>query len=150
MFDIQEILDYLPHRYPLLLIDRILEYEENKRIVAIKNVTINEPFFQGHFPGAPIMPGVLIIESMAQAGGFLVFKPLSEREKKLVFFVGIEKARFRKPVRPGDQLIIEMLVSRIRGPVGKLEGKAFVDGTLVAEAQIMFSLVDRASVASPK
>ncbi len=150
MFDIQEILDYLPHRYPLLLIDRILEYEENKRIVAIKNVTINEPFFQGHFPGAPIMPGVLIIESMAQVGGFLVFKPLTDREKKLVLFVGIERARFRKPVRPGDQLTIEMLVSRIRGPIGKLGGKAFVDGSLVAEAQIMFSLVDRSSVAPPK
>ncbi len=150
MFDIQEILDYLPHRYPLLLVDRILEYEESKRIVALKNVTINEPFFQGHFPGAPIMPGVLIIESMAQAGGFLVFKSLTEREKKLVFFAGIEKARFRKPVQPGDQLTVEMLVSRIRGRVGKLKGKASVDGTLVAEAQIMFSLVDRSSLASPK
>ena len=150
MFDIQEILDYLPHRYPLLLVDRILEYEESKRIVALKNVTINEPFFQGHFPGAPIMPGVLIIESMAQVGGFLVFKSLTEREKKLVFFAGIEKARFRKPVQPGDQLTVEMLVSRIRGRVGKLEGKASVDGTVVAEAQIMFSLVDRSSLASPK
>ena len=150
MFDIQEILDYLPHRYPLLLVDRILEYEESKRIVALKNVTINEPFFQGHFPGTPIMPGVLIIESMAQVGGFLVFKSLTEREKKLVFFAGIEKARFRKPVQPGDQLTVEMLVSRIRGRVGKLEGKASVDGTLVAEAQIMFSLVDRSSLASPK
>lgn len=150
MFEIQDILDYLPHRYPLLLIDRILEYEENQRVVAIKNVTINEPFFQGHFPGAPIMPGVLIIESMAQAGGFLVFKSLTDREKKLALFSGIEKARFRRPVRPGDQLNIEMQVSRIRGPVGKLGGKAWVDGNLVAEALIMFSLVDRSSVVSPE
>ena len=150
MFEIQDILDYLPHRYPLLLIDRILEYEENQRVVAIKNVTINEPFFQGHFPGAPIMPGVLIIESMAQAGGFLVFKSLTDREKKLALFSGIEKARFRRPVRPGDQLNIEMQVSRIRGPVGKLGGKVRVDGNLVAEALIMFSLVDRSSVVSPE
>lgn len=142
-FEIEEIFEYLPHRYPFLLVDRIVEYEEKRRIVGIKNVTINEPFFQGHFPGVPVMPGVLIIESMAQVGGCLVFKTLPEREKKLVFFMGIENARFRKPVRPGDQLRIEMLITRAGTRVGKLKGKAYVDGQLVAEAGIMFSLVDR-------
>ena len=107
-FDIEDILEFLPHRYPFLLVDRIVEFEKDRRIVGIKNVTINEPFFQGHFPGSPVMPGVLIIESMAQVGGFLVFKTLSEREGKLVYFMGIEHARFRKPVRPGDQLRMEM------------------------------------------
>ncbi len=148
MFDIQEIMDLLPHRYPMLLVDRVIEYQEGERIVAIKNVTINEPFFQGHFSGAPIMPGVLIIESMAQAGGFLVFKSLPNRESKLVFLMGIEKARFRRPVRPGDQLRLEMVVVRIRGRAGKLRGQAFVGDERAAEAQILFSLVDRSSVVS--
>ncbi len=148
MFDIQEIMDLLPHRYPMLLVDRVVEYQEGERIVAIKNVTINEPFFQGHFCGAPIMPGVLIIESMAQAGGFLVFKSLPNRESKLVFLMGIEKARFRRPVRPGDQLRLEMVVVRIRGRAGKLRGQAFVGDQRAAEAQILFSLVDRSSVVS--
>jgi len=143
IFDVQEIMQFLPHRYPFLLIDRIVEFEDLKRIVAIKNVTFNEPFFQGHFPGVPIMPGVLIVEAMAQAGGVLVFKTLPEREKKLVFFMGIESAKFRKPVRPGDQLRIEMDVVRVKSRVGKLRGKAFVDGSLVAEAGITFSLVDK-------
>ncbi len=145
MFDIQEILGFLPHRYPFLLVDRILEYEPGKRIVGLKNVTINEPFFQGHFPGVPIMPGVLIVESMAQVGGCLVFESLEERDDKLVFFIGIESARFRKPVRPGDQLRVEMVVERMRPKVGKLRGKAFVESQLVCEAGIMFSLVDRAA-----
>ncbi len=148
MFEIQEIMDLLPHRYPMLLVDRIVEYQEGERIVAIKNVTINEPFFQGHFSGAPIMPGVLIIESMAQAGGFLVFKSLPDRESKLVFLMGIEKARFRRPVRPGDQLRLEMVVVRVRGRAGKLRGQAFVGDQRAAEAQILFSLVDRSSVVS--
>jgi beta-hydroxyacyl-ACP dehydratase FabZ len=143
IFDVQEIMQFLPHRYPFLLVDRIVEFEELKRIVAIKNVTFNEPFFQGHFPGVPIMPGVLIIEAMAQAGGVLVFKTLPDREKKLVFFMGIEKAKFRRPVRPGDQLRIEMTVVRVKSRVGKLRGKAFVDDSLVAEAGITFSLVDK-------
>ena len=104
IIEIQEILEYLPHRYPFLLVDRVIEYEEMSRIVGIKNVTINEPFFQGHFPGVPIMPGVLIIESMAQLGGVLLFKAIPDRDTKLVFFAGIEKARFRRPVVPGDQL----------------------------------------------
>lgn len=142
-YNIQEIMDCLPHRYPFLLVDRIVEFEKLKRIVAIKNVTMNEPFFQGHFPGFPIMPGVLIIEALAQAGGFLVFKTLPNREEKLVFFMGIEKARFRKPVRPGDQLRLEMTVVRVKSRVGRLKGKAYVDGTVVAEAEIMFSLIDR-------
>ncbi len=145
MFDIQEILGFLPHRYPFLLVDRILEYEPGKRIVGLKNVTINEPFFHGHFPGVPIMPGVLIVESMAQVGGCLVFESLEERDDKLVFFIGIESARFRKPVRPGDQLRVEMVVERMRLKVGKLRGKAFVESQLVCEAGIMFSLVDRAA-----
>ncbi len=142
-FEIQEILSCLPHRYPFLLVDRIVEYEANRRIVGIKNVTFNEPFFQGHFPGVPILPGVLILESMAQAGGFLIFKTIPDREKKLVFFIGVENARFRKPVRPGDQLRIEMEVSRAKARLGKLKGKAYVDGQLAAHADILFSLVDR-------
>lgn len=143
VYDIQEILDNLPHRYPFLLVDRIVEYEEGRRIVGLKNVTINEPFFQGHFPDVPIMPGVLIVESMAQVGGFLVFKAQPERHKKLVFFMGIEHAKFRRPVRPGDQLRIEMVVVRMKARVGKLTGRAWVDRQLVAEAEIMFSMVDR-------
>jgi len=143
IFDVQEIMEFLPHRYPFLLVDRIVEFEELKRIVAIKNVTFNEPFFQGHFPGVPIMPGVLIVEAMAQAGGVLVFKTLPDRENKLVFFMGIDKAKFRRPVRPGDQLRIEMDVVRVKSRVGKLRGKAFVDDLLVAEAGITFSLVDK-------
>jgi len=145
MFDIQEILSFLPHRYPFLLVDRIIEYEPGKRIVGLKNVTINEPFFQGHFPGVPIMPGVLIVECMAQVGGCLVFESLENRDDKLVFFIGIENARFRKPVRPGDQLEVEMVVDRMKPRVGKLSGKVHVDGQLVCEAGIMFSLVDRAA-----
>jgi len=141
--DVQEILDYLPHRYPFLLVDRILEFEEHKRIVALKNVTINEPFFQGHFPGVPIMPGVLILEAMAQAGGFLVFKTLPDRHQKLVFFSGVDKAKFRRPVRPGDQLRIEMEVVRVKSRIGKLRGQAFVDDQLACQAEILFSLVDR-------
>ncbi len=145
MFDIQEILGLLPHRYPFLLVDRITEYEPGKRIVGLKNVTINEPFFQGHFPGVPIMPGVMIVESMAQVGGCLLFEALENRDEKLVFFIGIERARFRKPVRPGDQLHVEVTVDRIKSRVGKMRGKAFVDGQLVCDGRIMFSLVDRAA-----
>lgn len=145
-FDIQKVMDFLPHRYPFLLLDRIVEYEEGKRIVGLKNVTINEPFFQGHFPGVPVMPGVLIVEAMAQAGGVLVFKTLPEREKKLVFLMGIEGARFRKPVQPGDQLRLELEVIRVKARVGKLAGKAYVDGARVAEAEILFSLVEKEAV----
>lgn len=143
ILEVEQIMQYLPHRYPFLLVDRIVEFEENQRIVGIKNVTINEPYFQGHFPGVPIMPGVLIVECMAQVGGVLVFKTIREREKKLVFFMAIENAKFRKPVRPGDQLRVEMVIERVKTRIGKLKGKAYVDGQLVAQADIMFSLVDR-------
>ena len=146
ILNVIEIMEFLPHRYPFLLLDRIVEYEEGKRIVGLKNVTINEPFFQGHFPGVPVMPGVLIIEAMAQTGGVLVFKTLPERDKKLVFLMGIEGARFRKPVQPGDQLRLEMVVVRVKSRVGKLTGKVYVDGTLVAEAEILFSLVEKEAV----
>ena len=146
MFNIQEVLSFLPHRYPFLMVDRILEYTPGERIVGLKNVTINEPFFQGHFPDMPIMPGVLMIEAMAQVGGCLVFEGMEERDEKLVFFMGIEKARFRKPVRPGDQLRIEMVVDRLKSRVGKLDGKIYVEDQIVCEAKIMFSLVDRAEI----
>ena len=141
--DINEILQALPHRYPFLLVDRIVEIEPGKRIVGIKNVTINEQFFVGHFPGAPVMPAVLIIESMAQVSGVLIYKDLPEREKKLIFFTGIESARFRRPVVPGDQLRIEMELLRRRNNFGKMNGKALVDGKLVAEAVVQFAIVDR-------
>ena len=146
MFNIQEILSFLPHRYPFLMEDRIVEYTPGERIVGLKNVTINEPFFQGHFPDMPIMPGVLMIEAMAQVGGCLVFEGMEERDEKLVFFMGIEKARFRKPVRPGDQLRIELVVDRLKSRVGKLDGKIYVEDQIVCEAKIMFSLVDRAGI----
>jgi len=149
MFDIQEIMKCLPHRYPFLLVDRVVEFDEvNQRIVGLKNVSMNEPFFQGHFPGVPIMPGVLILESMAQVGGFLVFKAAKEREKKLVFFAGVESARFRRPVRPGDQMKIEIVVLKMKSRIGKVHGAAYVDGQLVAEADIMFTMVDRDDYAS--
>jgi len=128
------------------MVDRIVEYTPGERIVGLKNVTINEPFFQGHFPDMPIMPGVLMIEAMAQVGGCLVFEGMEERDEKLVFFMGIEKARFRKPVRPGDQLRIEMVVDRLKSRVGKLDGKIYVEDQIVCEAKIMFSLVDRAGI----
>jgi 3-hydroxyacyl-[acyl-carrier-protein] dehydratase len=123
-FDIQEILDLLPHRYPFLLIDRVVEYEPAKRLVAIKNVTINEPFFQGHFPGFPIMPGVLVVEAMAQAGAIIMMTEMPDREKKLVVFTGIERAKFRRQVTPGDQLRIEVDVLSFKSRVGRMEAKA--------------------------
>jgi beta-hydroxyacyl-ACP dehydratase FabZ len=138
VYDIRGIMEFLPHRYPFVLVDRIIEMVPNERIVGLKNVTINEPFFQGHFPGEPVMPGVLIVEAMAQAGGVLVYSSRSEdKRKKLIYFMGIDKARFRKPVVPGDQLIFEIMWTKRRGNVSKMSGKATVDGTLVAEAEIM-------------
>ena len=119
-FDIQEILEFLPHRYPFLLIDRIVEFEPTKRLVAIKNVTINEPFFQGHFPGYPIMPGVLVVEAMAQAGGIIMMAEMPDRHEKLVVFTGIERAKFRRPVTPGDQLRIEVDVLAFRSRAGRI------------------------------
>lgn len=134
--DIGEILAILPHRYPFLLVDRILDLEPGKKIVGFKNVTINEPFFQGHFPKHPIMPGVLIIESMAQIGGVLAFKSAKGSEGQLVFFLGIDRAKFRRPVYPGDQLRIEVEVLQERPPYWRLKGMAYVDGKLAAEAEL--------------
>jgi beta-hydroxyacyl-ACP dehydratase FabZ len=138
VYDIRKIMAFLPHRYPFILVDRIVEMIPHKRIVGLKNVTMNEPFFQGHFPGAPVMPGVLIVEAMAQAGGILAYASRGEdKEKELVYFMGIDKARFRKPVIPGDQLILEMVSTKTRGNIFKMSGKASVDGAMVAEAEIM-------------
>ena len=139
MVDINEILSLMPHRYPFLLVDRVIEFEETKRIVAIKNVTINEPFFQGHFPGRPIMPGVLILEAMAQAGGVLAFKSFPGM-KGSVFFTGIDGARFRKPVIPGDQLRFVVDVVKHRREIWVFEAKAYVGDDVVAEARIMAML----------
>jgi beta-hydroxyacyl-ACP dehydratase FabZ len=134
--DIQKILEKLPHRYPFVMLDRILEAGPQE-IVGLKNVTINEPFFQGHFPGHPIMPGVLIIEALAQAGGLLAFHLAPETSGNNVYFMGVDKVRFRKPVRPGDQLILKIKLMKQRGPIFKMRGEAFVDGQLVAEGELM-------------
>ncbi|OGW59994.1 MAG: 3-hydroxyacyl-[acyl-carrier-protein] dehydratase FabZ [Nitrospirae bacterium RBG_16_64_22] len=144
MMDVNEIMKVLPHRYPFLLVDRIEEIEVGKRIVGIKNVTINEPFFQGHFPNHPIMPGVLIIEAMAQVGGVLAFKSADVAEK-LVYFMGIDKAKFRKPVFPGDTLRFEISVVQHRSSIWRLQGNAFVGGKLVCEAELTATIVDRKS-----
>jgi len=143
VYGIADILGLLPHRYPFLLVDRILELEPEKRVVGLKNVTINEPFFQGHFPGAPVMPGVLIIEAMAQTGGVLIFRDLPDRKQKLIYFTGIQDARFRRPVVPGDQLRLEMQSVNRRKDFGKMHGKATVDGKLAAEATLLFAIVSR-------
>jgi 3-hydroxyacyl-[acyl-carrier-protein] dehydratase len=142
ILDINAIQAILPHRYPFLLVDVIEEMERKKHIVGIKNVTINEQFFQGHFPGNPIMPGVLIIESMAQAGGVLLLQEVEDRENKLLYFVAIDGARFRRPVVPGDQLRIEVDVIAWRGTFCKLKGRATVGGALAAEATLMCKMVD--------
>ncbi|MDX2031400.1 MAG: 3-hydroxyacyl-ACP dehydratase FabZ [Blastocatellia bacterium] len=141
--DINEIQAIIPHRYPMLLIDRIVELEPLKRIVAIKNITINEGVFQGHFPGAPVFPGVLIIEAMAQAGAVLLFREVPDRDSKLLYFTGIDEAKFRRPVVPGDQLRLEITVLRFKLGFAKLKAEAFVDGQLVAEAVVSSALADR-------
>ncbi len=140
---IREIMERIPHRYPFLLVDRVIEVVPQKRIVAIKNVTINEEFFQGHFPGAPVMPGVLIIEALAQAGAVLLLSDIPDRASKLVYFTGIDQARFRRPVVPGDQIRLTMEVLKLRSRTCKMRGTAEVDGELVAEAEIMSALVER-------
>src|SRR3974390_270450 len=141
--DIQEIQKILPHRYPFLLIDRVVDMTRKERIVAIKNVTINEPFFQGHFPNLPIMPGVLIIEAIAQAGGALLLTEVEDRDEKLMVFTGIEKARFRRPVTPGDQLRIEVEVKAWRMTAVRMEGKVYVGEKRAAEATVTCALVPR-------
>ena len=143
MLDIARIVASLPHRYPFLLVDRILEMEGKERVVGLKNVTINEHFFQGHFPGHPIMPGVLIVEAMAQTGGVLLLSQLEAPETKVVYFMALDEVKFRRPVVPGDQLRMEVMVVQNRGATVRLAGKAFVDGNLVAEAGMMARIVDR-------
>src|SRR5271163_4798433 len=142
ILDIQAIRDILPHRYPMLLVDAIVELEED-RIVGIKNVTVNEPFFVGHFPEFPVMPGVLVVEAMAQVAGVLVLKSIPDRKNKLVLLASIEQAKFRRPVRPGDQLRIEMKLTRRKASIAKMHGTATVDGLVVAEAEMMCKLADR-------
>jgi 3-hydroxyacyl-[acyl-carrier-protein] dehydratase len=150
ILDAKGIQEILPHRYPFLMVDAILEIERFKRIVGLKNVSINEAYFQGHFPGMPIMPGVLIIEAMAQTGGLLLLKEVPDREKKLLYFIAVDGARFRRPVLPGDQLRIEMKVVRWRGDFCKLEGKVTVGGELAAEATLMCKTVYRQDAGAPQ
>jgi UDP-3-O-[3-hydroxymyristoyl] N-acetylglucosamine deacetylase / 3-hydroxyacyl-[acyl-carrier-protein] dehydratase len=142
-FDISAIERIMPHRYPMLLLDRILLLEDRKRVVGLKNVTINEPFFVGHFPGHPIMPAVLTLEAMAQAGGILLLSTVGNPETKLVYFMGIDKAKFRKPVLPGDQLIFDLELVRLKGRICQMNGKAYVRGALVAEAEFLSTIRDR-------
>jgi beta-hydroxyacyl-ACP dehydratase FabZ len=140
VYDIQAIMELLPHRYPFLLVDRVLELVKGDRVVALKNVTINEPFFQGHFPGQPVMPGVLIIEAMAQVGGILAYETgADEKRNSLIYFMGMDKVRFRKPVVPGDQIIFKAKIIKFRSKVAKMSGTASVDSQLVAEAELMAS-----------
>ncbi len=142
MKDINDILAVMPHRYPFLLIDRVLEMEECS-LRALKNVTMNEPFFQGHFPGTPVMPGVLVVEAMAQAAGYLLLCQVEDRDDKLIYFTGIDKCRFRKPVVPGDQLIFEVELVAKRSTFAKIRGRALVDGEVVCEAEMMSGMADR-------
>lgn len=143
MLTITDILKILPHRYPMLLVDRVVEIDEGKRIVGIKNVTANEQFFQGHFPGAPVMPGVLIVEAMAQCSAVLILRGIPDRDEKLFLFGGVDKARFRKPVIPGDQLRMECEVLQRRSNTVKVKGTATVDGNIVAEAEMLSIMVER-------
>lgn len=140
MMDVVEIMERIPHRYPFLLVDRVLEAEPGKRIKALKNVTINEGFFQGHYPGHPIMPGVLTVEAMAQALGALMMEPGST---KLPFFSTVDNVKFRRPVKPGDQVIFDVEVLKIKGRIIKAKGVATVDGKIATEADLMFMLIDR-------
>jgi 3-hydroxyacyl-[acyl-carrier-protein] dehydratase len=148
VLEIQDIMAILPHRFPFLLIDRIIEIERKKRIVAIKNVTINEPFFAGHFPEMPVMPGVLVVEAIAQAGGLLLLPEVPDRHKLLMVFTGIERAKFRRPVVPGDQLRIEINVLNWKPRLARMEGRALVDGKLACEATVMCQLIPRRAPAA--
>jgi 3-hydroxyacyl-[acyl-carrier-protein] dehydratase len=139
--DIKEIMRHIPHRYPFILVDRILEWEPGRRIVGLKNVSGNEPYFQGHFPGHPVMPGVLILEAMAQVGGVLA-SLLPGAEGKLAYFAAIDRCRFRRPVTPGDQLITEVVVTRLRDRVGRMRVTSKVDGEIVADGVFTYSMVD--------
>jgi len=149
LFDTNGIQKVLPHRYPFLMVDAILEMEPRKSIVGLKNVSINEAHFRGHFPGNPIMPGVLIIEALAQTGGFLLLQEFEDREKKLLYFVAVDEARFRRPVVPGDQLYLRVSVLNGRGDFFKMKGEARVGGELAAEAILMCKVVDRAAMSAP-
>ena len=146
VLDARAIQELLPHRYPFLLVDRIVELVPRERIVGLKQVTINEPFFQGHFPGAPVMPGVLIVEALAQVGALLALREIEDRAQKLVLFTGIKEARFRQPVVPGDTLMLEVTALRIGSRVQRMRGEAKVAGRLVAEAEIMSAVADRTAV----
>ena len=142
MLDVNQIKEIIPHRYPFLLVDRILEVEEGKRAVGIKNVSANEEFFNGHFPDYPVMPGVLIVEALAQVGAVAMLKK-EENRGRLAFFTGIDKCRFKKQVKPGDQLRLEVEMTRVKGPIGKGKGIATVDGEVVCETEIMFALGEK-------
>jgi 3-hydroxyacyl-[acyl-carrier-protein] dehydratase len=151
IYNITEIMKFLPHRYPFLLVDRIIEMEPPTRIVGLKNVTINEEFFQGHFPGAPVMPGVLILEAMAQVAGVLLYRDMPDEDKsrKLIYFTGVENAKFRRPVVPGDQLRMEIEVVHRRTSFGKVAARALVEGKLAAEALELFAISDRPGQPTP-
>ncbi len=142
--DLQGIMDLLPHRYPLLLVDRILDFEPKEWIRGLKNVSFNEQVFQGHFPSRPVFPGVYIVEAMAQTGGCLLMREFEDRAKKVIYFMGIDAVKFRKPVLPGDQLVMEVKVVQIKGRICKMRGEAFVNGQKVAEAEFMSMLMDLA------
>ncbi|MBW2592749.1 MAG: 3-hydroxyacyl-ACP dehydratase FabZ [Deltaproteobacteria bacterium] len=143
-YDIQAIMEFLPHRYPFILIDRVIKLVPGRKVLALKNVTINEPFFQGHFPGRPIMPGVLIIEALGQAGGIISHPAMQDKNSDLaMYFMGMDRVRFRKPVVPGDQLILDVKILQQRSKVFKMAGKATVDNVLVAEAEFLAMIGDK-------